>query len=51
MIIVKVSMSGTDKKGNTFSVSAGDQVELDDRSEKSLIQNGMAEPVGKKSKK
>lgn len=49
MITVKVPMSGTDKNGKPFTARPGDSVELDEKSEKNYIAEGMAEKA-KKSK-
>lgn len=51
MIKLKISLAGTDAKGNTFSCAPGECVELDEKSEANYIREGMAEDATKKAVK
>ena len=55
MIILLVSLAGTDISGESFSKSVGESVTLDAKSEANYIREGMAKPAAKqktiKSKK
>jgi len=51
MIKMIVSLAGTDPNGESFAASPGDQITLDDKSEKNLVEAGFAAWVKAPAKK